>query len=243
MVLRDWNSGRIPYYTIPPKLQDLDSSQKTSEDNEMQTENKNRPAEEGDKIVKEFAPAFDLDALFAEADAANLKDLKPSSEMKNSVRMKESVVDVASNDQGIPAFLGQKEIEDEMEDDDDAPQLADISTSSKRGLEDNEDMDADQEEEQENEEVVSVAPRKKKVNFTGMQYEKDRQMEKMFGEDGLNIGGDKKALKKATKAAKKKQNRETRKTQEDNESAGGPQAYDFTQFFGAAPAASEDVDM
>ncbi|KDN49378.1 hypothetical protein RSAG8_02080, partial [Rhizoctonia solani AG-8 WAC10335] len=67
-VLHDWNTGKIPYHSTPPAVHPssqpsvvVDGSQITGAENVGEV-----------KIVSQFGEAFDLDALFRDADAAVL---------------------------------------------------------------------------------------------------------------------------------------------------------------------------
>jgi len=58
IVLQDWNSGALPYFTIPPQSASTDNTQFESA-----------------KIVNEFSKEFDLAALLQEADQASVSSL------------------------------------------------------------------------------------------------------------------------------------------------------------------------
>ncbi|CAE7113779.1 unnamed protein product [Rhizoctonia solani] len=67
-VLHDWNTGKIPYHSTPPSVHP--SSQPTVIEGSSQITGAENVGEA--KILSQFGEAFDLDALFRDADAAVL---------------------------------------------------------------------------------------------------------------------------------------------------------------------------
>ena len=67
-ILRDWNAGKIPYHTQPPKIHPSANLTKETElegpvgESEMQVE---KGQQGGDAILSGLGQAFDLDGLFA----------------------------------------------------------------------------------------------------------------------------------------------------------------------------------
>ncbi|KAG9092559.1 hypothetical protein FRC07_011625 [Ceratobasidium sp. 392] len=67
-VLHDWNTGKIPYYSVPPAVHPSSRpSAPTDANNPTGAENVGEA-----KIVSQLGEAFDIDALFRDADAAVL---------------------------------------------------------------------------------------------------------------------------------------------------------------------------
>jgi hypothetical protein len=81
-VLNDWNMGRIQYFTVPPAV----SIETTMSDATNSKDQSTNLAVEGDAIVHELAPEFDLDKLFGEADNEALGGLKSAKEMSGLVK-------------------------------------------------------------------------------------------------------------------------------------------------------------
>ena len=106
-ILRDWNSGRIPYYTAPPAAVAVAPTGLIPIDPSTEPE-------VSASIVSNFAPEFDLDAFFGEADAEALQEVKPGRDMKGAVRMQvdeETVIDSATS----LRLLGEVSSDDESE--------------------------------------------------------------------------------------------------------------------------------
>lgn len=100
-VLHDWNTGKIPYYSVPPAVHpsslpsvSTDGGQLTGAENVGEA-----------KIVSQFGEAFDLDALFRDADAAVLNG------------------DDAEMDEGKPEDNDMEEDSNLMQSDDLAPSI------------------------------------------------------------------------------------------------------------------------
>ncbi|KAI8444867.1 P-loop containing nucleoside triphosphate hydrolase protein [Phakopsora pachyrhizi] len=105
-VLRDWNMGRIPYYTVPPEL----PKQNTLSDSVTCSTDVGQS-----KIVKEFAEEFDLESIFRSADSEALGELKSKQEMGNVVRMN-STVELGNQDQdGKLKLIGEAIREEDVE--------------------------------------------------------------------------------------------------------------------------------
>jgi hypothetical protein len=138
------------------------------------------------------------------------------------------------------------------EDDDDAPELVAVPTKNKKK------RSASTAEP----ETVSLPPKKKSVSFEGVDNRPSttasssavaEQRARMFAVAGLEAPvTTNKAMRKAQKADKKRRAKESRKEMDvdedgagtsaggagmpvDDDDAGVDQAYDFKQFFGAAP--------
>jgi nuclear GTP-binding protein len=100
MVIRDWNSGKIPYFTKPPSIK----------------EENNSIVHNDAKIVSGFGEAFDVNKL----DEAVMKSLKNKDEM-DFVQMETEAMDVTDEMETASAiaFLTGKEEEGEDIDEDD----------------------------------------------------------------------------------------------------------------------------
>lgn len=255
-ILRDWNAGRVPYYTIPPAAP---MSSKTngaggpSSSNVMTTGTDIGSA----SIATTLAPEFDLDGLFKEADAVALDGAK-SSKDSSFVRMNESLATEDATPETGDDFsyklMGEQDEDIELED---ASDMAAIISAKSKGKKRKSDVHDST--------VVTTAPsvKPKRVNF----------------EDGTVPGGGRvgtstaktfadapeeapiqlnKDIKKASKKAKKNARKEVRKAErEENdlsnafESVVGfksgaeqdgedvtlddaaPKPYDFSAFFGS----------
>lgn len=136
-VLRDWVSGRIPYYTSPPAAPAPGSAAAAPIVSDIGTVSSHDV--DSAALLTSFAPAFDLAALFGEADAVAFGGV--TSTVSNAVRM--VGMEGESEDANVGWVTGDnddEEIEDaevEMEEDDDVINVDDL-------LEDDEDaMDED----------------------------------------------------------------------------------------------------
>ncbi|GAA99837.1 uncharacterized protein L969DRAFT_91778 [Mixia osmundae IAM 14324] len=113
-VLRDWNSGRIPYYTTPPPVPS--ATEQTNRDTPMAAPS----GETGSAaIFTSLAPEFDLDSLFARADTGILADVKPAKELKQTVRM---TYEPAGEVSGTIKLMGEEEEAEESMAVDDEPE-------------------------------------------------------------------------------------------------------------------------
>ncbi len=85
-MLRDWNTGIIPYYSTPPLQPVAPTSQTTSTGNS----NKIAVSDGADvgqaSILTELAPEFNLDELFGEADQEALADAKSLKESRGALK-------------------------------------------------------------------------------------------------------------------------------------------------------------
>lgn len=120
-ILNDWNTGKIPFYTVPP-AQSSTTSTPTPTFNAAQSSMATTSTDLGQAaIVTQFAPAFDLDALFNEADKDALGGLKGGKEMTGVVRMEGGIrtdeIDVVQGGLGGLKLLGEGEGEDEASED------------------------------------------------------------------------------------------------------------------------------
>lgn len=93
-ILRDWNSGRIPYYTVPPALPPAASSLPAKCLTVNQTDS--QEAEVGSsKIMNEYGVEFDFEALFSQVDEDILGSSKSQKEMSSVVKMKSAEINDA----------------------------------------------------------------------------------------------------------------------------------------------------
>ncbi|KAH9813443.1 P-loop containing nucleoside triphosphate hydrolase protein [Melampsora americana] len=88
-ILRDWNSGRIPYYTIPPALPPAASSVSTARAT----------------IMNEYGVEFDFEALFSQVDEETLGSSKSQKEMSSVVKMKST--EINENEESGIKLLGE----------------------------------------------------------------------------------------------------------------------------------------
>lgn len=79
-ILRDWNAGKIPYHTQPPKIHPSANPTKETEltapvpEGEMQVESAQGGQQGGDAILSGLGQAFDLDGLFASFGGGEFDD-------------------------------------------------------------------------------------------------------------------------------------------------------------------------
>ncbi|KAK4053426.1 nuclear GTP-binding protein nug1 [Microbotryomycetes sp. JL201] len=125
-VVRDWVAGRIPYYTSPPTAAQTSASQ-------AQATTLNQPLgtvtsdDVGSaSLHTQFAPAFDLAALFGEADALAFGDHGEagSAVQGKGVKMTESI-DVEPEDANV-GWVTEERDEMEEDDDDEGAQVDDL---------------------------------------------------------------------------------------------------------------------
>jgi len=180
-VIRDWTSGRIPYYTVPPALPTTSNPSGTTENDTVMLDSVAQAKE--DAIVSEFAPEFDLAALFRSADEEALEGLKVAKEVKG-VAMKTSAPNAETREVKL---LGEADESMDAE----TPAAAPSSKSKKR---------RHVETEAAEQEVVSVAPasKKKAVTFA------TTQQTRLFTEGEDESIGQNKAIQKAAKKDKKR---------------------------------------
>ncbi|OAV89192.1 hypothetical protein PTTG_09355 [Puccinia triticina 1-1 BBBD Race 1] len=105
-ILQDWNTGRIPYYTVPPPLPKGEEKSKTSTNtNDLGTST----------ILNELGAEFNLDALFADADRDVLGQAEPTDNViRPAVRMTCSNPENAGS--GELKLLGESADDIEMHD-------------------------------------------------------------------------------------------------------------------------------
>ncbi|KAH8926206.1 P-loop containing nucleoside triphosphate hydrolase protein [Atractiella rhizophila] len=224
MVLRDWQSGRIPYYTNPPTVPEAkqpDAPLATMDSSDVGSAT----------IVTELAPEFDLGGLYGEADKDALRDLKGSKEMGKSLVKIVSEDAMAEPSDARVSWVGGEQEDAEMEVEDEP------AISHKRKAEGEDD-------EVEGGAFVSVQPPKKRVSFAGDVKKGTTQKDRMFEGEEAPVQANK-AIKKAAKKDKKKKEKEKRRVAGGNisnaagdgdaEMAGeqSNQPYNFSEFFGA----------
>lgn len=257
MVLRDWNAGRIPYYTVPPAVP---TGRATHNGTASAGSSTLRAGDDigSAAIVTSLAPEFSLDDLFNEADTGALSDLKTSQEMGpgSSVRLNESIAvdEDAGNLQLLGENIARLDGDDAEEDDEDITMASVVAKSTKR-----------RRAEDAGQQVVSMPPhtKQKKVAFQDTANNaSSSQTAKMFGDGSeapVHITKNAKQLAKADKKRKAKVERKTGRDIDDaamalatsslgsleaNTSNAAPRPYDFASFFGAPQAVpDEDEDM
>ncbi|GAA5837367.1 hypothetical protein JCM3766R1_000425 [Sporobolomyces carnicolor] len=148
-ILRDWVQGRIPYYTSPPSAASTAALKEQTE--QTQLANVTDADVDSAQILTSFAPAFDLAALFGEADAVAFGEGGAGSAVqgKKAVKMQDGAMGMESEDANVG--WAAEEAEEEEEDDDEAEMEEDDDLN----LDDLVDDDAEMEEE---EEEVAPAP-------------------------------------------------------------------------------------
>lgn len=103
-VLRDWNVGKVPYYTVPPAVPLVSAPAETgARDVDMEGEGRVGSS----AIVSELAPEFDLDRVFREADQGALEGAKSKREMNGVVRMEAGTATALA--EGELKLLGETE--------------------------------------------------------------------------------------------------------------------------------------
>jgi len=107
--LRDWNAGKIPYYTQPPKHHPSANLDKETEiatatgDAEMQVES-GRPS--GDAILSGLGQAFDLDGLFAMGGGGELGE----DEWEDVDPAKAGEIDIEEEEEFVEADVPQPDM-------------------------------------------------------------------------------------------------------------------------------------
>eukprot|EP00956_Cyclotella_meneghiniana_P018298 scaffold30372_cov70-Cyclotella_meneghiniana.AAC.9 len=127
MVLRDWNKGKIPYYSVPPPTESGDKS------------------EQGGAVtrVSEFGKEFDLNDIMAAHDKELMEGLEERDEM-DFVQVHSSTNvgdDVKGDASGVVDYLTKKEEEHGDEDDVMEEDVDDVEANDRMG--DAEDFDFD----------------------------------------------------------------------------------------------------
>lgn len=110
-ILRDWVSGRIPYYTSPPAAP-APGTLPANTSAIATLESVSDTDVNSSTLLTTFAPAFDLAALFGEADALAFGGLDPMS--SKGVRM--DGIEGESEDANV-GWMGEED-EEEVEDED-----------------------------------------------------------------------------------------------------------------------------
>lgn len=260
-IIRDWNAGRIPYYTLPPAVPISSNVRgvggQASASHVMTTSTDIGSA----SIATSLAPEFDLDGLFKEADAIALDGVKSSKE-SSFVRMNESMATedptMESGDSFDYKLMGEKVQQDEDVEIADAEEevldsMAAIVSAKSKGKKRKSDVHEPT--------MITTAPssKTKRVNFEDGTVPGGGKVgtstAKTFadspGEAPIQLNKD---IKKSVKKAKKNARKETRNNErEENELAnalGGvalktgntgedetldgaePKPYDFSAFFG-----------
>ena len=263
-ILRDWVSGRIPYYTSPPAAAPAGTLPFTPAASTL--ENVSDADVDSATLLTSFAPAFDLAALFGEADALAFGEMGEGTTGKR-VRMDGFEEDSADANVGWVTEEADEE-EDDMADDSNIINVDDL-------LEDDEDDDDVEENDDEMEEdmiptllaaaekaaaapkgrktnIVSVAPsnrKNKSVSFASKPLGPTSQTSKLFAandvEAPVTLNKDiKKNAKKNAKKARRAEGRMDVEAEEEMSAApakprasattGG--AYSFEEFFPSAGA-------
>lgn len=123
-ILRDWVAGRIAYYTAPPTAAQTEAVKAATAAEQQQVGTVTEADVGGASLHTEFAPAFDLKALFGEADAvAFAKDGAGSAVgERKAVKMKEGALGVEADDADVGWAVDDEPeavtMEDDVDDDD-----------------------------------------------------------------------------------------------------------------------------
>ena len=131
LVIKDWNRGKIPYYSVPPTTT---TNMKTSATDD-----------ENAKIVTSFADEFDVNKILEAHDKELMAGLDDIDEM-DFVRMEATVYDISKKSKAAGEILdyltnGKQEREDEEDDEED----------------DDEDMDNDDDDNDDNDGAMANA--------------------------------------------------------------------------------------
>jgi nuclear GTP-binding protein len=130
LILNDWTGGRLSYYTQPPKAESATDT----------------------KIVTKLAPAFDIDALFADNE---------EKEMFNSMDDTKILVDGMECESNAPTKVNFDEIDQQGGEEEDSDEYEDIEDDD----DDDEDLELEKEEDSDEEEAAAAAPAKKVGTF------------------------------------------------------------------------------
>lgn len=138
LVIRDWNMGKIPYYSVPPN--DKDSA--------MDTAGGASAAAGGDaKIVTKFSEEFDINKILEEHDKELMEGLKDVDEMDfvqmNSSRSSD---DKKKGADKVLDYLTNKQEDDEDSDGMEEDEEEGGAAATNARMEDAEDFDFDDEE-------------------------------------------------------------------------------------------------
>ncbi|CAE6433681.1 unnamed protein product [Rhizoctonia solani] len=102
-ILHDWNTGKIPYHSTPPALHPSLRPSVIADRNQIAGAENVGEA----KIVSQFGEAFDLDALFRDADAAVLSgdmDMVEANQEDNEMEEDRQVVNLMQSDDLAPSI-------------------------------------------------------------------------------------------------------------------------------------------
>ncbi|GAA5925032.1 RNA-binding GTPase NUG1 [Sporobolomyces koalae] len=161
-ILRDWVQGRIPYYTSPPSAAATQAVKEQTEQTSL--ENVTDADVDSAQILTSFAPAFDLAALFGEADAVAFGEGGAGSAVqgKKAVKMQDGAMGMESDDANV-GWVADEAEPIEMDDDEDDLNLDDL-------VDDDDEMEDDDDDEEEAPELVpAVEPVSKKTKRTAPQ--------------------------------------------------------------------------
>lgn len=263
-ILRDWNAGRIPYYTVPPPIPSSSTLASASAGKAGSAAPAPSMLKSSDDIgsaaiVDALAPAFDLDSLFQEADSGALEGIKTSKEMGpgGAVRLNGSIASIDVVEGEFKLMGEEDEVRSIEEDEEEAPALV-SALSAKASKKRRSDAD----------ELLPAAIRQKakKVSFnetpagpSGSGRLVSSQAAKMYADEPeeapvqLN-----KSIKQQAKKDKKNKARAARHLAKDVDMAAGvlesfgvsdktdqkadsaPKPYDFKAFFGGGASAVQD---
>ena len=259
-ILRDWVSGRIPYYTSPPAAAPAGTLPFTPAASTL--ENVSDADVDSATLLTSFAPAFDLAALFGEADALAFGEMGEGTTGKG-VRMDGFEEDSVDANVGWVTEEADED-ENDMEDDSNIINVDDL-------LEDDEDEDDNDDEMEEDliptllaaaaaasaapkgrkaTDIVSVAPsnrKNKSVSFASKPLGPTSQTSKLFAANDVEapVTLNKDIKKNAKKNAKKARRAEGKMDADIEEvlAAAAPKprasattggAYSFEEFFPSA---------
>ncbi|GAA5881958.1 hypothetical protein JCM3774_002089, partial [Rhodotorula dairenensis] len=102
-ILRDWVAGRIAYYTAPPTAAQTEAVKAATAAEQQQVGTVTESDVGGASLHTGFAPAFDLKALFGEADAVAFAQDGAGSAVgeRKAVKMKEGALGVEADDADV----------------------------------------------------------------------------------------------------------------------------------------------
>ena len=149
-IIRDWVAGRIAYYTSPPSAEALKTAQSTAKDAAAPLTAVTSADVGSSTLLNEFAPAFDLAALFGEADALAFGESGSAGsalEGKTGVRISEGF-EMETEDANVGWVAGAEDSSDEDQDE----MADDLAEDDMRA--DVDDLLDDDEEEDEDDEMV-----------------------------------------------------------------------------------------
>ena len=139
LVIKDWNKGKIPYYSVPPNANDNKSS---SSDVNMSSSG-SAPAGVGDaKIVSKFSEEFDINKIMEAHDKELMEGLEDVDEM-DFVQMNSSTVEKKDGTKVLDYLTKQGDDDDE---EDDEMEGEEDGAAMNAQMEDAEDFDFGEEE-------------------------------------------------------------------------------------------------